>query len=480
MLFILGFCHRLRTLWMYSKKTMVEFNLFPTIPPSTDPKIMCRNRRTTRIYLILLITALLILIIYTSLRQKTVTMTVESPLLSTYKELFVQYPLTLQCPCNRITIKFKEFISQIEPQYHQICSSVFVSQKWFNSVSDLSLIHYGEKTNDFRKAIRTQFQTLSTFCKVAQNTLNTSLPIFEETNFITAYVISRAEFDVRTKAVIEQFKRTTSNQFTETFKLTQTTNHANQLATLYQSNWLFTPKDFPSAVDPDPDSIRHVLTLPLSYGIDGCSCGIKSNCSTLVTFPFPVSDQLSVTTLPGFLHGCLTLDSFLQSTLTCLYNETCLALMQASIYYSKPIPVDVLTYSSLSMPNTTIETLLSQVFVSQWFENTSFDLYFNECAPQSCQYSYVLEYDSLYVVTNLIALFGGLTNGLQFVVKYLSIIVYKIVDRRKKKTQIAPDSTQLDIVTTDQDNGMIEVVQSPSTTTTVQVIFLFSAFSCIC
>lgn len=480
MLFILGFCDGLRTLLMYSKKMIVELNLFQTIPSSTDPKIMRRNRRTTRIYLILLITALFNLSIYTSLRQEKVTINVESPSLSTYSELFVQYPLTLQCPCNRIAIKFKEFISPIEPQYHQICSSIFVSQKWFNSVLDPLIKTTDDlKTDSLRQIIRVQFQTLSTFCKVSRNTLNTSLSVFKENDFITAYVISRAEFDVRTEALIEQFKQSTSNQFLETFKIIQATNHANQLATLYYSNWVFVPK-YPGTFNENRDELRHALTRRQNYGTDDCSCGIQSNCSTPVTLPslVSVSDRSFMTTLLGFLRGCMMLDSLLQSTLTCLHNETCVNFMRASIYNSQPIPADVLTYSSLSMPNTTIETLLSQIFVSQWFENTSFDRYFNSCEPQSCQYSYALEYNSLYVITTLIALFGGLTSGLHFFVKYLAIIVYKIVDRRKKKIQIAPDSKQLDMVTIDQDNGTIEVIQSP-TTTTVQVIFLYSFSSIV-
>ncbi|CAF3928434.1 unnamed protein product [Adineta steineri] len=459
------FWNYLRTLWISSKKKIEELNLFPTIPLSTDSQIIRRRRHITRIYLILLITALFILIIYTSLNQETVTASVPYPSLSKYEELLIQYPVTLQCPCNRITIKFKKFISQIEPQYHAICSSIFVSQEWLKSIpADFQELPDTTTKDDFRHTLRMQFQTLLMLCKVSQNTLNASLSVFKETDLITTYAISRAEFDNRTKTVIEQFKRSTSNQFIETFKLIQTINHANQLATLFYSNWVFFRK-YPDKYAGSffKDELINVLTRPKKYGTHNCSCGIQSNCSKLSEFQLLISEKPFTELLPGFLRGCMMFDSLLQSTLTCLYNKTCLSFMRASIFDSKPLPYKVLSYSSLVMPNTTIETLLNHMFVSQWFQNISFDLYYNQCAPRSCEYSYALEYNSLYVVTTVIALFGGLTNGLHFLVKLLAIIVYKIVDWRKKKRQIVTNLTSSDIIINNENiEEMSDTVSMPA------------------
>ncbi|CAF1154090.1 unnamed protein product [Adineta steineri] len=466
------FWSSLRTLWISGKKKIEELNLYPIIPPTTDSQIIRRRRHITRIYLILLITTLFILIIYTSLKQETVTDSVSYPSLSKYEELFVQYPVTLQCPCNRITIKFKEFISQTEPQYHEICSSIFVSKEWFNSVPDGFLYNIEMSKIDFRKILRMQFETLSTLCEISQNALNISLSIFKETDLITAYVISRTEFDSRIKLVVEQFKQTISDQFIETFKLIQAINHANQLGTLHSSNWMFFRKNPHNNVNIHKGELMNVLTRPQKYGTHDCSCGIQSNCSNLAEFPFPTSEEPFIQHLPGFLHGCMMLDSLLQSTLTCLYNKTCLDFMQASIYYSKPLPVKVLTYSSLTMPNTTLESLLNQTFISQWFQNTAFDRYFNQCAPQSCEYSYVLEYNSLYVVTTVIALFGGLTNGLRFLVNILAIIIYKIVDWRKKKSQVVPNLTSSNIIMNNEHNEeeMSDVIPIPMPIVQVNMI----------
>jgi len=152
--------------------------------------------------------------------------------------------------------------------------------------------------------------------------------------------------------------------------------------------------------------------------------------------------------------------------------------MQASMYFSKPAPAEILTYSPLFPPNTTIETFLSQLFVSEWFKNTSFDRYFNECAPQSCQYSYSKQYNPVYVVTMLISLFGGLTQGMRTILHCIELIIIKFLDRRKKKNQVAPCSHPLDIAVIDQDNNNIEIgpVSETTTTTTIQVTFILYSF----
>ena len=447
---------------MSSKQYLVELNLFPTIPPSQDPKIIRRNRRLTRIYLILLFVSSLILILYGLLRQETSLVIVESPTVSKYRELFYQYPLTLKCPCSHTAIKYNKFISQNQPQYHEICSSVFVSSEWLNSVETVT----GSSTTwysvdiDYRDFLRIQFQALSQLCTSSRNILNTSLTIFGQNDFITSNMVSYVEFDVRTKTILEQFITSVSKQFKETLKLIQLTNHGNQLATIFSSNWKFTSKYNIWDIDTTLDQPMYLLTKPIIYSEEDCSCGIQSTCSALPYIVYWIYSSRYNQIMPAFRIGCLFFDSLLQSSLACLYNKTCLGLMQANIYYSQPVKTDILTYSPLSIPNTTIETILSHLFVSKWFQNTSFDLYFNECAPQSCQYSYSMQYNLAYVITLLIAVFGGLTNGLHFLVYYTELIVMKLINCRKKINIVAPYPQQLEIP---MINNAIEEASIPTT-----------------
>ncbi|UJR11678.1 hypothetical protein I4U23_015859 [Adineta vaga] len=442
------------------KQYVVKLNLFISIPLTNDADILHRNRYKTRIYLILLLTAWFILILYASFEQETKIISIESPSVSIYDKLFSKYHVTLHCPCTQSTIKYERFISQFEPIYHGICSSDFISLKWLESIEDPEGLYadmiYGV---DFRSIIRLQFQILSHFCTLSKNTLNTSLILFKQTDFLTRNIISRKEFSIRIQTIIDQFKRQTANRFIEIMKLIQLINHGNQFATIFSSNWKFISKYSFDYVDLFLDEPIHLLAKSQTYGNDNCSCGLQSNCSKLSDFPFRSSNISLRQTLPGFRVGCFLLDSMLQSNLICLYNQTCVDMMRASIYYTKPFPVDALNDTLLSMANITIETILSQLFVIKWLENISFDRYFNQCHPHSCEYSYVKQRNLIYIVTTLIGLFGGLTKGLYFSVYYLESLIYTVINHRKKKNK------QLDIPVVHQEDIHIEPV---TTTTTIQ------------
>ncbi|UJR06785.1 hypothetical protein I4U23_011072 [Adineta vaga] len=421
--------NHIHSIFKSTKQYLIELNLFPTIPSSQDPIILERNRHTTRIYLILLTTGLIILTLYGLLRQDTNIIIIKSPSISKYHELYSRYPLTLKCPCSNTAIKYKTILTQIQPRYHEICSSIFVSSQWQESIDTGVYQFQSDFSNhiDYRKLIRIQFQVLAQLCTLSQTTINASLTRFGQNNFITSVLISSAEFHFRIETILEQYKISISQQFMETIKLIPLTNYGNQLATGFLSNWIFTAIHFVHEYNVSLYNGQTILvfTRPRTYDENACSCRIQTICSTL-------------SYIVDFISVVFFFDSLLQSTLTCLYSPSCLSTIQANIYQIKPNKANILTYSSLSPPNTTIETLLNQLFVSQWLQNTSFDHYFNECAPQSCQYSYLIQYNIIYVITMLIAVFGGLTKGLHFIVYCLELIFRKLITNRKKTNSIKP------------------------------------------
>ncbi|CAF1280574.1 unnamed protein product [Adineta steineri] len=401
----------------YIKKTMTEFNLFHAIPPSQDPKILRRNRRLTRIYLVLLIMFFYILAVYTVLAQETVLVIDKNPSVSKYSELSNQYHRTLKCPCSHIAVKYDQFIT-LDPQYHPICSSALIAYEKYNItwpknsdpgrgfLDDVAL-DFGE--NDFRLWIAEQLMTVSRMCILSRNILNASLSSWLQGNLITGNVISSTEFRSQTKALISAFKRTTVNEFKQTFDLIQVTNYANQLATAQSSNWQFIKQKF------NQFSPSSALTIPQMYNDTNCSCALQSNCSTLNSFPYRTSNQSLKLTLPGFRSGCLFLNALLQSDFTCFYNKTCLYLMQTASYHLKSVPFQIFNVSSSSSsPNQTIENILGQLFIEEWKEQESFKQYYNACAPQFCQYSYSSKFNGVYFVTTILAAFGGLTKILHF------------------------------------------------------------------
>ncbi len=423
--------------------------------------------------------ALIIILIYTSLRRDTITIVVNSPTVSKYEDLYMQYPITLKCPCTHIAIKYNNFISQITTEYHQICSSTFVSSKWIERLKKFDGNIYVDDSNrniPFDSTL--QFMMISKFCNISQKTVDSSLSTFYQTDFVTASAISRNDFDEQTKILIEQFKRTIADEFMQILKLIQTTNHANQLATVFESNWRFISQISAGEGSAGVPKELLVHTQIKTYGTDQCSCAIQPNCSELVSYRHRASDQSLIQTLSGFRIGCLPLNALLRSSLSCLYNQSCMTMMQIFNHYYQPIPVDTLRYSSLMEPNTTIETILSQLFVLKWSYNVSFDRYFNECNPQSCQYSYSTKYNRIYMITTLIALFGGLTDGLYFIISFMALIIFKLYDylEKKKNNLVVPHSEQPNVDATNNENNVPDVVPIPTIVTAQVNVFHFYRF----
>ena len=135
MLLFLGFWNRFRFFVKFVSRTMIKLNLFPSKPPSQDRKIIrqksIHNSNLSDFTDDRLDHYFNLYIIKTRHNHSRLSILHQY---QNIQQLYMQYPVTLKCPCTRIAIKYNEFISQIEPQYHQICSSAFVSSKWIESL----------------------------------------------------------------------------------------------------------------------------------------------------------------------------------------------------------------------------------------------------------------------------------------------------------------------------------------------------------
>ena len=87
----------------------------------------------TRIYGGLLTISIVILLFFTGLKEQTHIVTVLSLNPSTFDQLVDKYPSTSVCPCSKISIPYRSFLT-FAPHYHQVCSSGFVSSEWISSL----------------------------------------------------------------------------------------------------------------------------------------------------------------------------------------------------------------------------------------------------------------------------------------------------------------------------------------------------------
>ncbi|CAF1471133.1 unnamed protein product, partial [Adineta steineri] len=92
-----------------------------------------------------------ILTLYTIIQPQTLTKSCSTPSLNFDKNLMNDYSDELEYPCSVISSPYDEYV-QIQPIFHQICSSDLISNEWklnitANLISNLSAYNKGEQTD---------------------------------------------------------------------------------------------------------------------------------------------------------------------------------------------------------------------------------------------------------------------------------------------------------------------------------------------
>jgi hypothetical protein len=435
---------RPQTLLQLIKRKMIELNLFESIPPSQDENIIRQQHYSTRVYLILLFISLSILILFTSLRIQTITVTTKMPTLAQFTDLYDKYPLTLNCPCNQTTMKYNQFILSIKPQYHEICSSEFVSLNWIN----IKFVQSPSTTitiQDIRSQLQTHFQLLSTLCHAAQQTVEDDLELFYQKTFVSQQVLSCESFQIQVDLIVEQFKRTVPQSFKNTLELIKANQDLNQFIVSTNSYFdVYVLNNNEKVLDSNfysdrPECFENIERSCL------CSTLSMSECYKTTKIRENKTDYI----IPGMRLYWFPLESLLMSTLECLYNDSCLFLIQSFINATVS-STNFTTLNSSSEYNASnlydkIEILADKLFIQSWSYESSFEFYFNQCHPLECQHTYQSRLILIYMITTIIGLIGGLTVALQLlaplIVKLAPKVWNYVTRQRRNNTVLTEESS---------------------------------------
>jgi hypothetical protein len=342
------------------------------------------------------------------------SVTLQNPSQQVFQNFYSKYQSTIQCPCQHIVIPYKSFAS-LSVQFHPVCSSFFVTDAWVVSISSLNLENSFFDLLDFRVSGVTFFNTLATLCSLSQTTVNNSLYIFGQNSLITNLVLSELEFQNRIDAIVGQFEKNTIAEFKHTIALIET--HTRSLyATGFANVFLHTDQTS-NATEPFEFSWR-----PYYYG--ECSCGLDDQCHNLMGFYNYTTETIFDSyflkfTLPNLFVGCHVIPSVFISTLECFFNQTCVNAIQDETYGNKSSIIPILQMNSSKFPpNTPIETLVNHLMIETWLKDIEYNLYYEQCAPGQCTYTFEAHENVLKAVTTIIGLFGGLLVGLRIIVLF--------------------------------------------------------------
>jgi hypothetical protein len=298
-----------------------------------------------------------------------------------------------------------------------MCSSDLVSSTWLEFLS--SIASYSsriDERSEYGQNAGSQFVLLKNLCNGAEQTITNSLEQFLNQTFITNQIISEEIFKLQATAFIEEWKTFTTNSFNRTLQLVRAIQYGNHLAA-HRSN-----SDF----DVNVASNTFILNSSISY--DQCNCMLSPSCHSPMGVHNLWSDHYHrlMFDIPNFFMGCFRVDALLSSTLECFYNQTCMNSIDDVIQY----PYARINFTALdatrNLPNETIDSVVSKLFVDDWSQNISFLNYFTACAPQSCTYEYIGRKKLLSLATSVTSILGSLSTGLEIIFLVLLWLAMKV------------------------------------------------------
>ena len=380
---------------------------------------------STRVFIALLVVGLLILICFTGFTPQTQILFMNSPSAKDFDQFITKRGKTPVCLCSSVSNAYRTFVS-FNNRFHQVCSSDFISQSWISSLfySEIHDLH----PFDFRLMASSQFQVLRLFCHQSQEMIENAQNQFLSKSLVSIQAIAPATFQQEAQTIVEQFQTTTLHRFVlenrfisnildqYQFMSALRTNFYIQSVPGSQSNRTF------STIYPRIDNLNDRF----SSNVDICRCDENSQCiypagiynGTEKRIPNAVLSMNAslLFAVPGFQVGCTPENTIRQSTLQCLYDQSCLQMISSLM---RPLPtVSPLDVNQLPVQfdsNTSVEHLFDQAMLNSWKYDIDFNGYFTQCAPQSCTYSYTEQFAMIYVITITLSIFGGLVTILLFI-----------------------------------------------------------------
>lgn len=403
---------------------------------------------STRIYMVLISIGVVILSVYTLIHPSTLTKTIDGV---TLKDLLNLEELKVKCPCSRIASKYSYFI-EIIPNCHsvsgnerfeieffvKICSSEFVSEEWRMKLStNLSDV------NDYRYFLRSHLLFLSKLCERSKQSVKNSVDEFLSSLFVTNDLLFESEFIGRIDPLIKQREINPSLLMNEMLALIGLMNDGNGLISSFGTNF-----EYIFHLDSFED--RFGRTRSIVY--DGnCSCGFHRNC-TSEAFVLERNSSLKVG-IEGLKIGCRPSEAFYSSTLQCFYNSSCIDLLEEYSNVKSRSPRVLSNADSRFAMNMTISQLVKELFIENWTRIVNYSSYFDRCSPSYCEYNYIQKLNSLYTLTLLLGLHGGLTIVLEWICPKTVKLIYKIHRYRKRRTEVVPTNEGIDVAIVNTTTG---------------------------
>ncbi|CAF0872304.1 unnamed protein product [Adineta steineri] len=302
-------------------------------------------------------------------------------------------------------------------------------------------------TTDWRTTIGPQFSLLSDLCQLANNTIYDSVHRFLLQSFVASTVLSEDNLNTQLNATFNQLFRSTIVNFGFLVDIVQLLMQVDQpfMGSVQSGLSGFAPSLGANITGNGmlinlPIQITFLLTGPVDINTSNinCICATNSQCKDPVSIYFneyidaDYFEPEITYVVPGSRVGCSPIDSLQLSTLQCFYSDSdCFPVVMSFIQQTyidavsdplwfDPRPLIYDPTSSRFPPNTSIEIIVKDIMIEQWNPSTSYERFYELCAPNYCTYSQKGQRRAIFeVAVTLVSLIGGLIVSLRVITPQL-------------------------------------------------------------
>ena len=294
-----------------------------------------------------------------------------------------------------------------------------VAEKFLTNITAYAL-------TDYRRFLSAHLLFLSSLCQLSIRSVSYFVNQFLSSTLVTNQLLPVSSFEELVNTSLSQSQVNAPTTLVRSLFMLRTTSHANAIISTYGTNFDYVPSR--------NDHFEYNMHGRAMLYAESCSCGLNMSCSMPASLI--VNDFTRRVPIDGLKMGCTPSESFLASTLECFYNASCINLLLKTDR-NGPSPLD--RRSSRFPPTALVSDLVADLFVESWSINISYLSYYSRCMPLSCSYSYYQQLDSLYTVTYVLGLYGGLNILFKWICPRLVYLSVKLFHWYKaRKTTVIP------------------------------------------
>ncbi|CAF1263436.1 unnamed protein product [Adineta ricciae] len=189
------------------------------------------------LYVLLLIIGIVILSLQTLIQPEILTKTFARPSLETYTHLLQEHGGLVHCPCSITSSIYGKYI-KIEPIFHQICLSEFVSEEWrMNITTGLTSNMFDYDRRDYHRFLSAHLQYLAGLCYLSNQAVNAFIQQTLSSLFVTIQLLPKLILNTQIEALIEENESNVPAVLLRLIFLYRNINHANAIVSAYGTNY---------------------------------------------------------------------------------------------------------------------------------------------------------------------------------------------------------------------------------------------------